>query len=99
MSNFELIISSEAELEIQEAYRWYESCVEGLGSEYLRALDAVFNSIARNPNQYPSVHKTIRMALLKRFPYEVFYQLEKDMIFVIAVFHAKRNPKTWQNRN
>lgn len=94
----ELIIRPEAEAETTDAFDWYEERVKGLGSEFLLALDAAFQGIIRHPRQYPLVHKTIRRALLRRFPHEVFFIPETNRVVVIAVFHAKRNPRRWQER-
>ena len=38
------------------------------------------------------------MALVRRFPYLVLYRLGDESISVIAVFHAKRDPKIWKSR-
>lgn len=35
---------------------------------------------------------------VQRFPYSVFYRIPGDGVEVIAVFHDKRNPKTWKSR-
>jgi toxin ParE1/3/4 len=94
----ELIIRPEAEAELAEAFNWYEERVEGLGTHFLLAVDAVFRAILRNPEQYPRIHKTTRRALLRRFPYAVFFVVEDARIVVLAVFHAKRDPKHWQER-
>lgn len=40
----------------------------------------------------------IRRARLKRFPYGLFFRLVDDDIFVIACFHANRDPKVWRER-
>jgi len=45
----ELIVRPEAEAELGEAFDWYESRVNGLGAEFLLAIDATLASIARNP--------------------------------------------------
>jgi len=94
-----LIVRPEAEAEIEAAFDWYEDCATGLGTDFLLSLDEVFNSIVLNPLQYPCVHRIIRRALTRRFPYEVFFVEEEKTIVVLSVFHAKRNPKIWQNRN
>jgi len=93
-----LIIRPEAEAETGEAFEWYEDCNPGLGNEFLLCLDAAFNSILRSPDQYPRIHRAVRRALLRRFPYEVFFVADEKQIVVISVFHAKRNPKWWQER-
>jgi len=95
----EFIIRPEAEVELAEAFDWYEQQVPGLGSEFLLSVDASFNAILRNPHQYPVVHKAVRRALTRRFPYEVLFVSEDEYIVVLSVFHAKRNPKHWQERS
>lgn len=97
--NLELIIRSVAEAELAEAFDWYEERVPGLGSDFLLSVDAALNVITRNPQQYPIVHKTIRRALTRRFPYEILFVIEHERIIVLAVFHAKRDPKNWQDRS
>jgi plasmid stabilization system protein ParE len=94
----ELIVRPEAEAEMGEAFDWYEKRVPGLGSDFLLNVDAAFHAILRNPYQYPMVHKNLRRALIRRFPYQVFFVLEEHRIVVLAVFHAKRIPKRWQGR-
>ena len=89
----ELIIRSEAEAEMLEAFDWYEACLPGLGSDFLLVVDAVFSSIARTPQQYQIVHKNIRRALTRRFPYEVFFLEGDSRIVVLAVFHPSVIPR------
>jgi len=94
----ELIIRPEAEEEMRESFAWYEDRFSGLGSEFLLCIDAIFNAILRNPRQFPEVHRNVRRALSRRFPYEVFFILDDQRIIVLGVFHAKRNPKIWKER-
>jgi hypothetical protein len=54
----ELIFRPEAEAELSEAFEWYEPRVQGLGAEFLLAIDATLASIVRNPLQHSLVHKT-----------------------------------------
>ncbi len=93
-----LIVRPEAEAEMTEAFDWYEDRVPGLGSEFLLCVDAVFSAILRSPRQFPQVHKIVRRALTRRFPYEVFFIENHERIVVLAVFHAKRDPKRWRER-
>jgi plasmid stabilization system protein ParE len=93
-----LIVRPEAESELLDAIDWYEARSPGLGSELLRCIDACFQRVLRNPELYPVVHRGIRMAIVRRFPYLVLYRLGDESISVIAVFHAKRDPKIWRSR-
>jgi toxin ParE1/3/4 len=93
-----LILRPEAEAEMADAFDWYEQRVPGLGEEFLLCVDAVLNSILRNPLQFPRVHRTARRAIMRRFPYEVFFVEDEEYVVVLSVFHAKRNPLHWQKR-
>lgn len=97
-----LLIRPEAEVEIADAHNWYKLQAEGLSSEFLRAVDACLNSVERMPLAYPIVHKNIRRALLRKFPYGIFFVYETDedegRVVVLACFHARRDPKVWQKR-
>lgn len=42
-----VLVRPAAEEEISEAFRWYEDRSEGLGSEFMRALDACLASVQR----------------------------------------------------
>jgi plasmid stabilization system protein ParE len=97
--NYQLIISPEAELDIQNAFEWYEQRDSGVGSEFVRAVDSCLALIERNPSAYPVVYRQARRLLIRRFPYGVIYLVEENFITVIACYHVKRNPKQWQRRN
>jgi hypothetical protein len=44
------------------------------------------------------VFKNVRRALLRRFPYSLFFVVEDEALIVIACFHASRDPSHWQKR-
>ena len=92
------IIRPEAESDLQEAYTWYEDQSKGLGADFILCVDAALSSIQRSPELYAQVHKNIRRALTRRYPYGIFYIAEVDKIIILAVLHVKRNPKHWQKR-
>ncbi len=88
-------IRPEAAAEIQAAFRWYENQRSGLGSEFERALDAAIQSVRRDPERNAYVHKPIRRALLRRFPYGLFYIEEPGSLTILACFHTRRDPARW----
>jgi plasmid stabilization system protein ParE len=94
-----VIVRAEAETDLAEAYQWYEQQVRDLGGEFLLCVDAVMAAIERDPQIYPVVYKgIIRRALMRRFPYCVFFVEGERSVSIIAVAHAKRNPRVWQDR-
>ena len=95
----ELVVRPEAEEEISEAFEWYEKRVYGLGSDFLLNVDVALQAILSNPQQFPVIHKGLRRALIRRFPYQIFFLLENHRIVILAVFHAKRSPRRWMERD
>lgn len=96
--NYQVLIQSEAELDLQDIYNWYEQRSQGLGSEFIRVVDASLATIQRNPQSFPVVYKQLRRKLIRRFPYGIFYLIEAETIVIIGCFHVKRDPQQWQKR-
>ncbi len=92
------LVEPEAERELDDAFQWYESRVRGLGTEFTRAVRAVFATIRRNPEQFARVRGEIRRALVRRFPYAIYYILDPELISVIACVHTRQHPRRWQSR-
>jgi toxin ParE1/3/4 len=65
-------------MDVLAAYRWYENQRRGLGGEFREALEKVIESLREKPKSYPVVLRDARRALLKRFPYMVFYREYDD---------------------
>jgi plasmid stabilization system protein ParE len=92
-----LIIAPEAELDIAEAYVWYEGRRIGLGEEFLGSVDAAMERICRHSLIYPVVYETYRRALIRRFPFAIFFESTETTVIVYAVFHTARDPQKWRH--
>ena len=93
-----LIISSVAEKELAEATLWYDDQGAGKGERFAMAVDDVLDRISLYPEFAPRVHKDAREALVSGYPYQVIYRIVNGRVFVIAVFHSKRDPSIWEQR-
>jgi plasmid stabilization system protein ParE len=87
-----------ARRELDDAIAWYESERPGAGIEFATELATLLTRIATKPKQFREVRAGVRRAVLRRFPYTIHFLLELDRVVVLAVFHAKRNPKRLENR-
>jgi plasmid stabilization system protein ParE len=87
-----------ARAELIEAQDWYEGEAPGLGRRFREAVDAMAERMSANALQFPVVYRNVRRALLRRFPYSLFFVVEDDALLVIAFFHASRDPSHWQKR-
>ena len=95
---FEVRIRPEAEQDISEAASWYEQQQSGLGQEFLDEALAVCMRLAEAPLAYELIHRCARRALLRRFPFAVFYIFEEDVVLVVGVLHGSRHPRNWMRR-
>jgi plasmid stabilization system protein ParE len=91
-----LTLRPPAEADLDAAFRWYEERLAGLGEGFLHSVDACLARIQRHPEAYPEVQQRVRRAPLRRFPYGVFYVIREDRIDVLAVYHARRQPRALQ---
>ncbi len=94
----DLRILPEAVLDAREAYLWYEERRPGLGGEFLECVDACVDRIRRNPELFEVVHEHYRRALVRRFPYVVFYEYVGTSVTVCAIFHSAQSPDKWRRR-
>ena len=85
----------QAKSDIAEASRWYDDQRPGLGEIFRDELDASLRSIAENPLLYPMLYRHTRRALLRKFPYGVFYLVEPERVLVLRVLHHARDPALW----
>jgi plasmid stabilization system protein ParE len=93
-----VIYTPEAEEEIADAYNWYEAREPGLGEDFLRCVEACVLTIQRHPELYPTAVDEFRRALVRRFPFEVFYEPHGDCITIYSVFHCSQDPQKWRSR-
>ena len=97
---FKTYVTEDAEADIRNASIWYDEQSPGLGDRFLRAYEYSKNSIQDNPYKCVQVKANVRRAILKRFPYCVFYVIHEAVqeVEIFAVVHAKRHPRVWQKR-
>ncbi|MFH1570139.1 MAG: hypothetical protein ABIL09_19255 [Gemmatimonadota bacterium] len=43
-------------------------------------------------------HERYRRALVRRFPYAVFYECTANAVTILAVLHTARDPAKWRQR-
>jgi len=47
---------------------------------------------------FPLIDPVMRRALIRRFPYAIFYEVQPRQILVYGVFHGARDPRAWKRR-
>jgi toxin ParE1/3/4 len=69
-----------------------------LGQAFLAEVERVLQSVVSNPDAFPEVLEGIRKAVIKRFPYCLYFRVRGEVIVVLAVFHRARNPAVRRTR-
>jgi len=88
----------DAEAELLDAQSWYDGRALGLGDRFFDAVDAMVSRIAAAPRQFPAVHDDVHRALVRHFPYALYFRIEPDGVYVLACFHTSRDPEHWRRR-
>lgn len=57
------------------------------------------NFLKKNPEAAPQVYKEFRAVRFLKTPFKMVYRLvEPNILFIIAIFHQKRDSKFWEKR-
>ena len=84
-------ILESAREDLREGYRFYEQQQEGIGDYFLDMLSAEIDS----PAVYGGIHAMrsgYHRMLSARFPFAVYYRIERGELVVRAVLDCRRDP-------
>jgi plasmid stabilization system protein ParE len=92
-----LIVRPDAEAELTGAAAWYEEKREGLGEQFVAAVDSALSAIEDSPEIWPcwKRERPYRKYVVRRFPFIVFFTVEAATVTIVAIAHAKRRPGYW----
>ncbi len=96
--SWRLVIDPAARDDIAAARDWYDGQRAGLGDEFVDEVNAAVGRFRRQPLVHQPVVRTLRRAVVRRFPYLVIYRVEADTVTIVAVPLGHRDPAGWQAR-
>jgi plasmid stabilization system protein ParE len=88
--NYCVILSPDAEENIRAVIRWYLDIQLELSFRFRRETQAVLRRVGQNPFQFPLTNKLTRKALLRRFPYTIYFTFDGEEVLVLAILHQRR---------
>lgn len=88
-------ILGQAEEDLIEGFRFYETQEAGLGSYFLTNLYADIESLRLYGGVHQKAYKHYHRILSRRFPFGVFYTVHGNTVFIRAVLDCRRDP-AWQ---
>ena len=92
---FSISVSKRAIIHIEDAAEWFQNKQTGLEIRFLKEIDVVFQKIKNNPEQFQVRYKEVRVGFLKKFDFGIHYIIDKDIVHILAVFHASQSPDKW----
>ena len=98
MTHYRLEANVAVELDVEAAFEWYEAEETSLGVLFLEELRSTYQRILDNPLAFQEIRSGIRRALTRKFPYAIYFVIERQTILIIAVLHTARDPEEWQKR-
>lgn len=87
---FDLVVQTEAILDMQEAFEWYEIQKAGLGDELISEIENCFQKLTEHPEYYTYINDKYRRIKTNRFPYLLIFEIEVDKVIINSFYHAKR---------
>ena len=97
-SGIDLIVRADAKKDINRIALYYDNIKDGLGSEFLKKLNAKLLLIRSFPEIGFLGPHNFRKVLLSRFPYAIYYFFESNLIEIEAVWHTSRLDTGWNSR-
>lgn len=93
-----MIILPFAEKDIKETVSYFKEVSDNLDRDFIQAIDASFFEILNNPAALPIAKYDIRKFVMAKFPFCIYFVDKNEALYILSVFHDKRNPKDWQKR-
>ena len=87
-----------ATIEMDDAIKYYELELIGLGKRFFEELLETIELINKFPYLWPQNSEHTRRAVMRKFPYNVIYSIKDNKIYIIALAHQNRAPEYWIDR-
>jgi len=84
--------------ELEDAIEYYDLQVQGLGNKYKNEAKSTIKRIAIFPTAWMEVKPEIRRCIMHKFPYNIYYSIQNNIILILAIAHQHRKPDYWIDR-
>lgn len=85
-----IVLSPDAQADITAIERWYLSKETSLAFAFKLELKVTLRFISQYPHAFREVKRGVRRASMKEFPYLLYFQLDREVVSVVAVLHERR---------
>lgn len=92
-----VIYTRVATAEIDDIAQYLEGQRPGTGVQFFDELERINALLEQNPALYQAVEFDIRRAVVRGFPYGLFYFIDGLKVVVLACFHLQRAPRPYMD--
>jgi plasmid stabilization system protein ParE len=90
-------ILEEAEQDLIDGFTFYEAQESGLGDYFLDSLFSDIDSLQLFAGIHPR-HSGYQRLLSKRFPFAIYYRVDKEVVGIHAVLDCRQDPNRIRER-
>jgi len=87
-----------AKQELDDAIEYYNLQVKDLGKHFKQEIKSALKRIQNFPYAWSEVESEMRKCVLHKFPYNIYYSIQKNKIIILAIAHHHQKPNYWIDR-
>ena len=88
----------EADQELAATAVFYHNQAPGLGADFLDEVERTESFLLAFPHAGRPLRGGIRRHSVRRFPFDLIYEVKGDGLWILAVAHQRRKPGYWVDR-
>ncbi len=96
-----IIFTPDANDDLTDILGWYSINFSPETKKFfITDVSKLLKSLEKSPKAYSIRIKNVRCAVLKKYPYNIYYWVDDNdfSVNVFAILHQKRNPDIWKDR-
>jgi hypothetical protein len=91
--SYKLILKEELDMEVSQAFAYYEGQQNKLGHKFLQSFEDALHSLEKHPLTYQIKFRNFRQINVTPFPYVLHFEVSDNKLIVFQLFHCRKNPK------
>ena len=85
-------ISSDALLDLEVGYEFYERQETGLGEYFATHIRADIEGLKISAGIHRKLYRDLHRLMSKKFPFAIFYRLDEEIATVVAIVDCRKDP-------
>jgi toxin ParE1/3/4 len=91
--SYDSLFHPEAQFELLNAIEYYRERSPELARDFYEEVNRAIEDLLEFPESALVIHPIgVRRKVMQRFPYNVLYTADPDVLYIVAIAHQKRRP-------